>query len=247
MPVQKVQVTSLSGDQVCVLDDANSLTLGQVREAVGTALGKPAECVKLISQMGGASQNGLLVNEEQTIESLLPLGGTLDVVQLQCLEMIPKYFLKDHRWEYVELNFPGKEPEVLQGSGMAVRADIILWDDHWERWDWKQGPALVNTSQKTPRFHSPGVTPGALDYAVQGCNNDRPCEVVVVSEGWNNEDPDPEIHIGQLPVMDEARELMQQKYPDIELITMHGKLVAKEFNKQVRAGKAVVLLMHATC
>merc|ERR1712187_443641 len=109
------------------------------------------------------------------------------------------------------------------------------------------GPALVNTSAKYPKFHSPGVTPGALEHAVKGCNEERPCEMIIVSEGWNNEDPDPERHEGQLPVMDEAREMLKQKYPDVELLTMHGKFVAAEFNKQVKLGKNVVLLMHATC
>merc|ERR1712125_52076 len=46
------------------------------------------------------------------------------------------------------------------------------------------------------------------------------CEVVIVSEGWNNPEGSAQ---GQLPVMESAKAQLAASYPDVRLVQLHSK------------------------
>lgn len=238
MPTLKVvRVRKPSGDVVIELQDDQvngQFSVKALREVVGLHTANPVEVVSL-------NAKSAVLQDEQVLQELLDAADD-GLLEVQLLVKKPTYRLTEHRWELVVLDFPGKPRVTLQGEGMAVRADIILWDDHYEHWNWKAGPALVDTSLKTPLFHSPGVTWGALDHAVKGCS--RPCEVVLVSEGWNNPEGNAP---GQLPVMDEAKAKLGQTYPEVRFEQAHGTEVQQKFNDLMEQGVSAVLLLHATC
>merc|ERR1712050_321460 len=103
------------------------------------------------------------------------------------------------QWDAVELNM-GTEPAVIITD---FRKDIILWEDHYESWNWKAKATLVDTSAKEPLVHSPGITFAALDYAVRGCP--RSCHVLIASTGWE----------GQLPITEEALKKLKACHPNV--------------------------------
>ena len=79
------------------------------------------------------------------------------------------YLIKDASWgqfklcskndlnQKIEIQFP-----LIKGG----RADVLLWNNHYELWNWKDKKTYVDTSLKTPLIHSPGITIEALEYVI---------------------------------------------------------------------------------
>merc|ERR1712232_1041089 len=96
---------------------------------------------------------------------------------------------------------------------------------------------LVDTSAKSPLVHSPGITFDAMDFAIQGCEKTRLCQVLVASAGWQN----------QLPIRQDALEQIKRKYPHVEVRHVQSEEAAEMFNTLMDGGVASVLMLHTTC
>jgi len=136
------------------------------------------------------------------------------------------------KWDYVQLT--RKDATVIIPG---QRKDIILWETRYESWNWKDQRTLVDTSAKSPLVHSPGITFDAMDFAIQGCEKTRPCQVLVASAGWQN----------QLPIRQDALEQIKRKYPHVEVRHVQSEEAAEMFNTLMDGGVASVLMLHTTC
>jgi len=96
-------------------------------------------------------------------------------------------------------------------------------------------PDSCRHKPKRPLVHSPGITFAALETAVKGCN--RPCEVLVVSKGWQE----------QLPIRSDARRQFQAKYGNVKLVELNSGDCAACFNDLMDKGISAVLMLHTTC
>merc|ERR1712228_980525 len=96
---------------------------------------------------------------------------------------------------------------------------------------------IKTLTAKSPLVHSPGITFDAMDFAIQGCEKTRPCQVLVASAGWQN----------QLPIRQDALEQIKRKYPHVEVRHVQSEEAAEMFNTLMDGGVASVLMLHTTC
>jgi hypothetical protein len=117
----------------------------------------------------------------------------------------------------------------------SARKDIILYEDYYYPWNWKTPETPVDTSRNGPLIHSPGITYEALDYVVRGCP--RPCEVLIVSTGWQD----------QLPIRDDAKLQFNLIHPTVKLEQLNSGQCADRFNDLMDKGISAALMLHTTC
>jgi len=69
-------------------------------------------------------------------------------------------------WGTLSLLTPSGQHVTLQSTAQHRSGDAFVCGPDYERWAWKKGGFLVNTSTKKPLAHSPGLTPEAVKHAV---------------------------------------------------------------------------------
>jgi len=139
--------------------------------------------------------------------------------------------------------------EMLWDKGIMINHDgktkiitpknLIIWNDCWEKWDWKETATKVNNSHaKLPAlYHAPGITGTAIDYAVKR----RMIDTLIISTGCGYDGEGP----GQLPTVEKIKDI--QARLGIEVIQEKSQDAVDTFNKLVSEGKHVVLMYHGTC
>ena len=153
------------------------------------------------------------------------------------------YLIKDASWgqfklyskndlnQNIEIQFPLKE---------TGRADVLLWNKHYELWNWKDKKTYVDTSLKTPLIHSPGITLEALEYVINRYPN---IDKLIISKGYGHGGKGP----GQLPVDLEKLNKIKKKYPKLVIVNQKTNSAIKEWNESIKKGLNVGMLLHMTC
>ena len=153
------------------------------------------------------------------------------------------YLIKDASWgqfklyskndlnQNIEIQFPLKE---------TGKADVLLWNKHYELWNWKDKKTYVDTSLKTPLIHSPGITLESLEYIINRYPN---IDKLIISKGYGHGGKGP----GQLPVDLEKLNKIKKKYPKLVIVNQKTNLAIKEWNESIKKGLNVGMLLHMTC
>ena len=153
------------------------------------------------------------------------------------------YLIKDASWGQFKLcskNDLNQKIEIQFPLIKSGRYDVLLWNNHYELWDWKNNNTYVDTSLKTPLIHSPGITIEALEYVITRYPN---LHKLIISKGYGHGGKGP----GQLPVDLEKLNVIKKKYPKLNIVNQKTDTSIKEWNKSVKKGLNIGMLLHMTC
>ena len=153
------------------------------------------------------------------------------------------YLIKDASWGSFKLhskndlnqNIEIQFPLIKEG-----RADVLLWNKHYELWNWKDKKTYVDTSLKTPLIHSPGITLEALEYVINRYPN---IDKLIISKGYGHGGKGP----GQLPTGMDKLNLIKKKYPKLVIVNQKTNSAIKEWNDSIKKRLNVGMLLHMTC
>ena len=153
------------------------------------------------------------------------------------------YLIKDASWGQFKLyskNDLNQNIEIQFPLIKDARADVLLWNKHYELWNWKDKKTYVDTSIKTPLIHSPGITLEALEYVINRYPN---INKLIISKGYGNGGKGP----GQLPTGMDKLNLIKKKYPKLVIVNQKTNSAIKEWNESIKKGLNVGMLLHMTC
>lgn len=153
------------------------------------------------------------------------------------------YLIKESSWGTFKLhskNDLNHNIEILFPLKEGGRADVLLWNNHYELWNWKDKKTYVDTSKKQPLIHSPGITIDALEYVITRYHN---IDKIIISKGFGLGGKGP----GQLPVDSEKLNVIKKKYPKLVIVNQKTNSAIQEWNESIKKGLNVGMLLHMTC
>ena len=143
--------------------------------------------------------------------------------------------IEENKWGYVSIKHKNKTYEYGKNG---ERADIILWKNGFQRWNWKNKKTHCD-------HHNPGITKNAVDFLI-----DKKCDIIILSKGYG----DPSFRApGVLQTQNSVKKYLKDK--GIKVYNVKSESAVKKWNSFVKqidkadksGSKNIGMYLHSTC
>jgi hypothetical protein len=136
--------------------------------------------------------------------------------------------IQKNSWGYVNIEYKNKTYEY--GKKHDERADVILWFNGFQKWNWKDKNTYCN-------HHVPGITKSAVDFLIK-----KKCNIIILSKGYGN----PSFTApGVLKTPQSVKKYLKDK--GIKVYNLKSETAVKKWNELIKKNKKVGMYLHSTC